>query len=189
MSGPAILRLSSYAARQLYEVEYRSSLLVNWTSCTEAEVTETLTPLMHACSHKQIPSVAPLGLPQRLWAYLAEKSLGQRAHAPWGSLNQKELRRLINVLTADGYTTSGRAPHHDEFVTCGGIALSAVDPNTLESRTRPGLYFAGEVLDIDGVTGGFNFQAAWTTAFTVAHSIARRGLETLECSCCEKEMG
>ena len=189
VSGPAILRLSSYAARQLYEVEYRSSLLVNWTSCTEAEATETLTTLMYTCSQKQIPSVAPLGLPQRLWAYLAEKSLGQRAHAPWGSLNQKELRRLINVLTADGYTTSGRAPHRDEFVTCGGIALSAVEPNTLESRTRPGLYFAGEVLDIDGVTGGFNFQAAWTTAFTVAHSIAPRGLETLECSCCEKEMG
>jgi hypothetical protein len=101
-----------------------------------------------------------------------QKGLQGRAHAPWGSLNKKELNRLVNVLTNDQYQIAGRAPFKDEFVTCGGVALSAVNPATLESRTHPGLYFAGEVLDIDGVTGGFNFQAAWTTAYVVAQAIA-----------------
>ncbi len=171
VSGPAVLRLSSYAARWLHEARYQSPLLVNWAGCIEAEALTMLTTLTQTCAKKLIPSVSPFGVPQRLWAYLAEKSLGQRAHAPWGSLNAKELRRLASVVTADACTISGRAPHRDEFVTCGGIDLSAVNPHTLESRTRPGLFFAGEVLDIDGVTGGFNFQAAWTTAYTVASAI------------------
>ena len=173
MSGPAILRLSSYAARPLAECNYQSPLMVNWMSATEAEATAAITALTKQYTQKLITSIAPLQLPQRLWAYLCEKAIGQRAHAPWGSLNAKEQRRLVNVLIADEYRTNGRAPHRDEFVTCGGVALSAVNPTTLESRTRPGLYFAGEVLDIDGVTGGFNFQAAWTTAFTVACAISR----------------
>ena len=173
MSGPAILRLSSYAARPLAECRYQSPLMVNWTNVTEAEATAAITALTKQCAQKLITSIAPLQLPQRLWAYLCEKAIGQRAHAPWVSLNAKEQRRLVNVLIADEYHTNGRAPHRDEFVTCGGVALSAVNPTTLESRTHPGLYFAGEVLDIDGVTGGFNFQAAWTTAFTVASAIGR----------------
>ena len=171
MSGPAVLRLSSYAARHLAECNYLSPLMVNWTSATEAEATEAIIALTKQCAQKLISSVTPLQLPQRLWAYLCEKAIGQRARAPLGSLNAKEQRRLVNVLIADEYHSSGRAPHRDEFVTCGGISLSAVNATTLESRTRPGLYFAGEVLDIDGVTGGFNFQAAWTTAFTVARAI------------------
>lgn len=169
MSGPAILRLSSYAARHLAEAAYQSPLMVNWASATEGEAAEAIATMMRTCTHRLVPTVAPLALPQRLWAYLAAKALGQRAaQAPWGSLNTKEQRRLVSAIMADEYRISGRAPHRDEFVTCGGVALSAVNPNTLESRTRPGLFFAGEVLDIDGVTGGFNFQAAWTTAFTVA---------------------
>ena len=169
MSGPAILRLSSYAARHLADAAYQSPLMVNWASATEGEAAEAIATMMRTCAHRLVPTVAPLALPQRLWAYLAAKALGQRAaQAPWGSLNTKEQRRLVSVIMADEYRISGRAPHRDEFVTCGGVALSAVNPNTLESRTRPGLFFAGEVLDIDGVTGGFNFQAAWTTAFTVA---------------------
>ncbi len=169
MSGPAILRLSSYAARHLADVAYQAPLMVNWASATENEAAEAIATMMRTSAHRLVPTVAPLSLPQRLWAYLAAKALGQRAaQAPWGSLNVKEQRRLASVIIADEYRISGRAPHRDEFVTCGGVALSAVNPNTLESRTRPGLFFAGEVLDIDGVTGGFNFQAAWTTAFTVA---------------------
>ncbi|MCR4957043.1 MAG: aminoacetone oxidase family FAD-binding enzyme [Prevotella sp.] len=174
MSGPAILRLSSYAARHLAECGYQSPLMVNWASVTEAEATQAIGGLAKQCAQKMLTTVAPLQLPQRLWVYLCEKALGQRAHAPWGSMNAKEQRRLVNVLVAYEYRTSGRAPHRDEFVTCGGVSLSAVNANTLESRTRPGLYFAGEVLDIDGVTGGFNFQAAWTTAFTVASAIATK---------------
>ena len=173
LSGPATLRLSSYAARLLADQAYRVPLLVNWVGATEAEAAEEVARLVQTCGQRQLTSVAPLGLPQRLWAYLATKALGPRAdHAPWGSLNAKEQRRLAVRLTADDYETAGRAPHRDEFVTCGGVALSAVDPATLQSRTRRGLYFAGEVLDVDGVTGGFNFQAAWTTAYTVARAIA-----------------
>ncbi len=173
MSGPAILRLSSYAARYLAEHDYRAPLLVNWIGVTETAAAEVVATLVQSCRQKQLTSVAPMGLPLRLWAYLAEKALGQRAsQAPWNSLNAKEQRRLATVLTADAYQTAGRAPHRDEFVTCGGVSLTAVDPATLQSRTHPGLFFAGEVLDVDGVTGGFNFQAAWTTAYTVASSIA-----------------
>jgi predicted Rossmann fold flavoprotein len=120
---------------------------------------------------KQLQNVRPFGLPTRLWDYLVAKTLGQRATTRWQHLNQKELNRLTNVLTNDVYQTSGRAAFRDEFVTCGGVSLSSVNPATLESRYIPNLYFAGEVLDIDGITGGFNFQAAWTTAYVVQQSI------------------
>ena len=172
MSGPAILRLSSYGARLLADCGYRHSLSINWTCLSEQEVTEELGRLTVEAAQKQLPNVRPFGLPSRLWEYLLKKSLQGRAHAPWGSLNRKELNRLQNVLTNDQYLIAGRAPFKDEFVTCGGVELSAVHSQTLESKEHPHLYFAGEVLDIDGVTGGFNFQAAWTTAYVVAQSIA-----------------
>ncbi|UKK53693.1 NAD(P)/FAD-dependent oxidoreductase [Prevotella sp. E2-28] len=171
MSGPCILRLSSYAARLLSEHNYQMPLSVNWTQLKENEVQQELASFCRQYAQKQLPSMRPFELPQRLWNYLLEKSLQGRAHAPWGSLNQKELNRLTNILTNDTYQIAGRAPFKDEFVTCGGISLSAVNPSTLESREHPHLYFAGEVLDIDGVTGGFNFQAAWTTAYAVATAI------------------
>ena len=172
MSGPCILRLSSYAARLLNEHQYQMPLSVNWTSLKENEVQEELLNFCRQYAQKQLPSMRPFDLPQRLWNYLTEKALAGRAHAPWGSLNQKELNRLTNSLINDTYQIAGRAPFKDEFVTCGGIDLASVNPSTLESREHPHLYFAGEVLDIDGVTGGFNFQAAWTTAYTVATAIA-----------------
>ena len=173
MSGPCILRLSSYAARALSEAHYQMPLAVNWTGSNEAEVLQVLDETIIANRQKQLSSVRPFNLPTRLWNYLLEKSLGARAHAPWGSLNRKELNRLTNTLVNDTYPIQGRAAFKDEFVTCGGVALSAVNPSTLESRIQPNLYFAGEVLDIDGVTGGFNFQAAWTTAYTVAQAISQ----------------
>ena len=172
MSGPCILRLSSYAARLLNEHQYQMPLSVNWTSLKENEVQEELLSFCRQYAQKQLPSMRPFDLPQRLWNYLTEKALAGRAHAPWGSLNQKELNRLTNSLINDTYQIAGRAPFKDEFVTCGGIDLASVNPSTLESREHPHLYFAGEVLDIDGVTGGFNFQAAWTTAYAVATAIA-----------------
>lgn len=172
MSGPCILRLSSYAARLLNEHQYQMPLSVNWTSLKENEVQEELLNFCRQYAQKQLPSMRPFDLPQRLWNYLTEKALAGRAHAPWGSLNQKELNRLTNSLINDTYQIAGRAPFKDEFVTCGGIDLASVNPSTLESREHPHLYFAGEVLDIDGVTGGFNFQAAWTTAYAVATAIA-----------------
>ena len=174
MSGPAVLRLSSYGARLLADRHYEMPLLVNWTGLSEAEAMAELGGLTVKASQKQLPNMRPIDLPARLWTYLAQKALGNRSHAPWGSLNRKELNRLVNVLTNDQYRIAGRAPFKDEFVTCGGVSLSAVNASTLESRSRQGLYFAGEVLDIDGVTGGFNFQAAWTTAYVVAKAIANQ---------------
>lgn len=174
VSGPAVLRLSSYAARHLSEADYRVPLAVNWTGRREPEVLGELQSLMSRQPQKQLQTVRPFALPAHLWEYLLQKTLGARAQNRWQNLNAKELNRLTNTLVNDQYTTSGRAAFRDEFVTCGGVALGSVNPATLESRHVPRLYFAGEVLDIDGVTGGFNFQAAWTTAYTVASAIARQ---------------
>lgn len=174
MSGPAILKLSSYAARHLTECRYQAPMAVNWTGRRDIEVMEELNDILIRHPQKQIQTITPFGLPSRLWTYLLQKCLGQRSNSRWGTLNQKELHRLANQLSGgDMYQIAGRAAFKDEFVTCGGIALSAVNPSTLESRHVPHLYFAGEVLDIDGITGGFNFQAAWTTAYTVAQAIAK----------------
>lgn len=174
MSGPAILKLSSYGARILAENGYQMPLAVNWTNRRDTEVMTILDEMMIRNSQKQLTTVAPCGLPLRLWTYLVEKCLGERSNGRWGSLNKKEQNRLANLLSGgDGYQIAGRAPFKDEFVTCGGVDLSAVNSSTLESRQVPNLYFAGEVLDIDGITGGFNFQAAWTTAYTVACAIAK----------------
>lgn len=172
MSGPAILKLSSYGARLLADQQYRAPLAVNWTNRRDTEVMTMLDEIIICSPQKQLKTISPCGLPSRLWTYLAEKCLGERANGRWGSLNKKEMNRLVNLLSGgDSYQIAGRAAFKDEFVTCGGIALSAVNPSTLESRYVPHLFFAGEVLDIDGITGGFNFQAAWTTAYTVACAI------------------
>lgn len=172
MSGPAILKLSSYGARLLAEQHYQAPLAVNWTKRRDTEVLTLLNEVMIRNAQKQLKTVPPCGLPSRLWVYLVEKCLGERSNGRWGSLNMKELNRLANLLSGgDSYQIVGRAAFKDEFVTCGGISLSAVNPATLESRHVPHLFFAGEVLDIDGITGGFNFQAAWTTAYTVACAI------------------
>lgn len=175
MSGPAILKLSSYAARLLAEHGYQLPMAVNWTAMHDAEVFAELESFAVRHPLKQLSTINPFGLPARLWSYLVCKCLGERANGRWDSLNKKELNRLANLMSGgDTYQIAGRAPFKDEFVTCGGVTLSSVNPSTLESRSMTGLYFAGEVLDIDGVTGGFNFQAAWTTAYTVALSIARK---------------
>ncbi len=172
MSGPAILKLSSYAARDLHEHQYRMPLAVNWTSRKDPEILQTLQEIIIRHPQKLLSSIRPFDLPSRLWNYLLENTLGERAQNRWQNLNKKELNRLVNVLCNSTYQISGRAAFKDEFVTCGGVDLKAVNPNTLESKDIPHLYFAGEVLDIDGITGGFNFQAAWTTAYTVARAIA-----------------
>ena len=173
MSGPAILKLSSYAARHLAEHNYRQPLAVNWLSQHDEDIKQQLLRLTIEGGKKQLASIHPESIPARLWTYLINKALGQRAQSPWMSMNKKEINRLTNTLANDTYEIAGRAAFKDEFVTCGGIALDSVNPATLESRHVPHLYFAGEVLDIDGITGGFNFQAAWTTAYTVAQSICR----------------
>jgi hypothetical protein len=172
LSGPAILRLSSYAARHLAEADYCAPLSINWVQRNEADTQTALQEMAVREPQKQLTTCNPFDLQQRLWAYLVEKALAGRATCRWTEMNKKDTNRLVNVLVNDTFQIVGRAPFKDEFVTCGGIALKAVNPVTLESRHVPHLYLAGEVLDIDGVTGGFNFQAAWTTAYTVARSIS-----------------
>jgi hypothetical protein len=171
LSGPAILRLSSYAARHLAENNYQAPLSINWIHRNEADAQTTLLEMTVREPQKQLTTCNPFDLQQRLWSYLVEKALAGRATIRWSEMNKKDVNRLVNVLVNDTFQIAGRAPFKDEFVTCGGISLKAVNPVTLESRHVPRMYFAGEVLDIDGVTGGFNFQAAWTTAYTVARGI------------------
>ena len=173
MSGPAILKLSSYAARELHDHQYQMPLAVNWLSKKDPEILQALQEIISHHPQKQLSSIRPFDLPSRLWNYLLEKALKERAQNRWQNLNQKELNRLVNILCNDNYQIAGRAAFKDEFVTCGGIDLAAIDPNTLESKDLPRVYFAGEVLDIDGITGGFNFQAAWTTAYAVACAISQ----------------
>jgi len=172
VSGPAILKLSSHGARYLAEQNYQSPMSIRWLPMQDEEVAALLYEQGVKQPKKQLTTYSPLGLQQRLWTYLVEKALASRAQIRWAELNKKDVNRLVNVLLNDTYQLAGRAPFKDEFVTCGGVSLKAVNPATLESRHVPHLYFAGEVLDIDGVTGGFNFQAAWTTAYTVALSIS-----------------
>lgn len=177
LSGPAILRLSSYAARHLAENGYQAPLSINWLHGNEADAQSALLEIAVREPQKQLTTCNPFNMQQRLWSYLVEKALADRATIRWAEMNKKDVNRLVNVLVNDTLQIVGRAPFKDEFVTCGGVSLKAVNPVTLESRHVPRLYFAGEVLDIDGVTGGFNFQAAWTTAYTVASSI-QKSLDT-----------
>ncbi|MBR4897665.1 MAG: NAD(P)/FAD-dependent oxidoreductase [Prevotella sp.] len=173
LSGPATLKLSSHAARWLHEHNYQSPISINWTGMNEAEVASHLSQLAATHSQKLVSSVRPFDLSARLWSHLIERSLDGKADARWAEIGKKHMNRLVNTLCNDTYLINGRAPFKDEFVTCGGVSLNSVVPQTLESRSCPHLYFAGEILDIDGVTGGFNFQAAWTTAYTVANAISK----------------
>ena len=173
LSGPAVLKLSSYAARHLHEAGYQASLSVNWLARNEAQAREILRETAADNPRKQVSNTPIAGLQARLWNYLILKA-GLRADIRWSELGSKGLNRLVSTLTQDSYAIAGKTKFREEFVTCGGVALGNLDPSTLESKRHPGLYFAGEVLDIDAITGGFNLQAAWTTAFTVAQSIGKR---------------
>ena len=173
MSGPAILKLSSYTARYLADNQYYAPLSINWLQQREEDIQRAFHDMSVREAQKLLTTCNPFGLQQRLWSYLLEKALEQRAALRWCELNKKDVNRLVNILMNDTYQIAGRAAFKDEFVTCGGVSLKAINPSTLESRHVAHLYFAGEVLDIDGITGGFNFQAAWTTAYTIAQSIAK----------------
>ena len=170
MSGPAILKLSSYAALYLAEHHYEAPLSVNWVGETNAEVVRAyIINIIESNAGKVIDNVRAFGIHARLWTYLLAKNRlnGKRCN----EIGRKGLNQLVETLTNDSYHIASRSPYKDEFVTCGGIPLDTVDSRTLESKQTPHLYYAGEVLDIDGITGGFNFQAAWTTADAVARGI------------------
>ena len=174
LSGPAVLKLSSYAARHLHGTGYRAPLSVNWLARNEARAREILQETAAGNPRKQVSNTPVAGLQARLWNHLTAKA-GLRPDIRWAELGSKGFNKLVNVLTQDAYEIAGKTKFREEFVTCGGVALGNLDPATLESKRHPGLYFAGEVLDIDAITGGFNLQAAWTTAFTVARAIASKG--------------
>lgn len=171
MSGPAILKLSSYAARVLDGNGYKGTLCVNWLGGGVAEAADLLAALADGNQQKQLSSVYPPQLNARLWACLLRRS-GLDTGRRWGELGRKGMGRLANELTNSQYRVGGKYRFKEEFVTCGGVALDSINPSTLECRTAPGLYFAGEVLDVDAITGGFNLQAAWTTGYVAAESIA-----------------
>lgn len=174
MSGPAILKLSSYAARELHEKGYKATLAVNWLGETTAQETmELIKEMALKNPHKQLVSVYPQQLNSRLWLHLLHKC-GLDAGSRWNGLTQKGINRLANTLTNDQYSVDGKNRFKEEFVTCGGVSLSNINLNTLECKNCPGLYFAGEVLDVDAITGGFNLQAAWTMGFVAAKAISLR---------------
>ena len=170
MSGPAILKLSSHGARYMNENGYKFPILINWTGEHDMEIVkEHIEEIIVNNKQKQLSSYRPYGLQQRLWDYIISK-FGKQCR--WNELGKKDVNRLVDILLNDRYEVVGRYAFKDEFVTCGGLSLDAIDKNTLESKQYQNLFFAGEVLDIDGVTGGFNFQAAWTTGYVVAKAIA-----------------
>ncbi len=161
MSGPAILKLSSLAARHLYQLNYSFELAVNWSGAMgESAIRE----LIIEGANKQIKNYNPLNLPQRLWDHLLSKSAID-ATTKCSELSKKGKNKLVHTLLYDLYKVSGKTTFKEEFVICGGISWDSVNRETLESKSVDGLYFSGEVLDVDGLTGGFNFQAAWTTAW------------------------
>lgn len=170
ISGPATLRLSSYAARYLADSGYRASLLVNWLGESETQIRTRLERTAAASPRKQLASTRPDELPERLWRFLLGRS-GLREDLRWAELGSRGLNRLVGRLLADEYAIGGRAKFKEEFVTCGGVSLGGIDLATQQSRLYPGLYFAGEVLDVDAVTGGYNLQAAWSTGWRVANKI------------------
>lgn len=175
LSGPAVLKLSSYVARELAEKGYKARLLVNYLSLTQEELLSQIASHKAAFAQKLLLNMPLKGFSSRLWAYLVEKA-GIRADMRWAELGSKGAGRLASILGADEYQIEGRCRFKEEFVTAGGVACSQLHTGTLECKAYPGLYFAGEVLDIDAITGGFNLQAAWSTAFTVAKSIEEKFL-------------
>ena len=172
VSGPAVLKLSSYAARLLAENDYKVPLAISWTGeLIRQEVEENLLKLQTANPRKQVATLHPFGLPSRLWVYILSK-LDIDAVKPWAEIGRKTLNRMIETLVNDQYTIAGKGAFREEFVTCGGVSLSSVNSKTLESKVCPNLFFAGEVLDIDAITGGFNLQAAWTTGVVAGQCAA-----------------
>ncbi len=172
MSGPATLKLSAHAARYLHEHEYKVNVAINWVNEKNAAIVEQqLTKIVQNNQKKQLSGIVPYQLTTRIWQYLLERS-GLDYKKRWDELGRKGMNKLIETLTNDVHTTQGKGRFKDEFVTCGGISLQSVNAFTLESKVCRHLYFAGEVLDIDGITGGFNLQAAWTTGYVAGKSAA-----------------
>ncbi|MDB0011435.1 NAD(P)/FAD-dependent oxidoreductase [Crocinitomicaceae bacterium] len=165
MSGPAILKLSAWGARILEEKNYQFSILVNWLNDKKPEEAfQVIEKVINDNRDKKVINYNPFPMTNRLWGFILEKS-SINLDTKWKEIGKKSINKLVNSLCNDRYEVSGKTTFKEEFVTAGGVSLKDVNVQRMESKVVPGLFFAGEVLDIDGITGGFNFQAAWTTAY------------------------
>lgn len=172
MSGPAVLRLSAWGARQLATDNWQFAIIINWLpEYNENTLREQFQQLRFELASQKIVNRNPFNLPQRLWQYLVEQS-GIQEEKRWADVSAKEQNKLITNCCAQEFKVQGKTTFKEEFVTAGGVQLAEVDANTMQSKIVPHLYFAGEILDIDGITGGFNFQNAWTSGFIAAKAIA-----------------
>jgi predicted Rossmann fold flavoprotein len=165
MSGPAILKASSFGARELNERGYKFEIQINWVDETNTEILfEQLQKFSQQHPQKGIGNQKAFPLPNRLWSFLLEKA-AIPSDKKWIEVGKKKFRQLATLLTQDNYQVSGKTTFKEEFVTCGGVDLKEIDMKTMQSKKLPNLYFAGEVIDVDAITGGYNFQAAWSGGF------------------------
>ena len=172
MSGPAILKLSAWGARELAAKNWQFGMVVNWLPVyNEQTLKDKFQLIRFDIAAQKITNRNPFLLPQRLWDYLLQQS-GVIENSRWADLPAKEQNKLIKNICAQEFSVNGKTTFKEEFVTSGGIALEEVEHATMQSKIVPGLFFAGEVLNVDGVTGGFNFQNAWTTGWIAAKAIA-----------------
>lgn len=172
LSGPAVLKLSAWGARVLHEKRYQATLLINWLpNLHQEQVREKVLAVKDEWGKKAIALHRGVDLPHRLWQYIIARA-GITTEDRWAEISSKTLNQLVQELTQGQYLINGKGAFKEEFVTCGGVKLKEVNFKTMESRLVPGLYFAGEILDIDGVTGGFNFQSAWTTGYLAGLAMA-----------------
>jgi len=180
-SGPAVLKLSAWGAEWLAEKTYQFSILINWLGeqWPENKLREQWAEIRDQNAAHAMGDKNPFGLPKRLWSYLL-KTAGIIESLYWSKLPAGPQNKLIQTLVADVYNINGKTTFKEEFVTCGGVDLAAVDPMHMQSRVHPGLYFTGEVLNVDGITGGFNFQHAWASGFAAASHIAQNYQQTTE---------
>ena len=173
VSGPAVLKLSAWGARFLHDQHYQTPLLINWLpQYNQDSLRKLLLAVKSQLPQRQITASCPVPIPKRLWMSLVTH-VGIGAEERWAQVSKKALNQLIQELNQGRYFIKGKGIFKEEFVTCGGVSLKEVDFKTMESRKCPGLYFAGEILDIDGVTGGFNFQSAWTTASLAGQAMGK----------------
>jgi predicted Rossmann fold flavoprotein len=165
LSGPAVIKLSAWAAEFLYDKHYEVIALVSWIGETQEEtVRKALTDYKANHKKRRIYSYPLYELPQRLWLRLCELAEIDEVKI-WDELPQKNINKLLELLIRCPFKIKGKTTFKEEFVTCGGVDLKEINPETMESSKLKGLFFAGEVLNMDGETGGFNFQAAWTTSY------------------------
>lgn len=171
MSGPAVLKLSAWGAKELAALQYQFKILVNWLpGFNENSLREKFQQLRFNLASQKIINRNPFALPARLWEFLITKS-GIKNELRWADLPAKEQNLLVKYLCADEYEVKGKTTFKEEFVTAGGVLLSEIDCNTMQSKKHKGLFFAGEIINVDGITGGYNFQNAWTTGWIAAQAI------------------